>query len=225
MCFSSTASFSAAAFLGLSGAVALHRTKHTSHLMFASIPFLFSIQQVAEGVLWTALINDPGDYIQKFSMYVFLFFAQVVWTTWIPLSFFFMEKDRKRRKILHGLSVLGIFASLILCSRLVFLNVSASISDHHIFYAIYSPRALIFINSFLYLVCTIGPCFISSVKRSKLLGTLLMASLIVSELFYELYVISVWCFFAAILSTMIVYMAVAMQEESLRSKLPGEKVL
>jgi hypothetical protein len=225
MCFSATASFGAAAFLGVSGTIALFRTKNTSQLMFASIPFLFSIQQLTEGVLWTALMNDPDGYVQYFSTYIFLFFAQVLWTSWIPLSFFFMEQDRKRKWYLHILAVIGIITALLLGSRLIFLGATASIGEHHIFYDIYSPSVLTFTVSLLYGICTIGPCFISSRKHAKLLGVLLAGSLLITEFFYRVYLISAWCFFAAFISLLIVYMVISVNKAHAHHRLPSGKTL
>lgn len=46
MCFSASASF---------GAASIINTHHTSQLLFASIPFIFGVQQIAEGVLFMDL--------------------------------------------------------------------------------------------------------------------------------------------------------------------------
>ena len=54
-----------------------------------------------------------------------------------------------------------------------------------------------------YILPTIISPFISSVKRMVLLGSLLLFSLIISKIFFEVYTISVWCFFAAIISSVV----------------------
>ena len=70
MCFSAGASFGAAAVLSIVGAVAVIKAKTIPQGLFAAIPFIFSIQQVAEGMLWLSFINDeiPG---RSFFFYFF----------------------------------------------------------------------------------------------------------------------------------------------------------
>ena len=61
MCFSASASFGASALLGVIGTVAVVKAKTTSQRLFAVIPFIFSIQQLTEGLLWVA-IKQPDSY-------------------------------------------------------------------------------------------------------------------------------------------------------------------
>ena len=49
MCFSATASFSAGIILTVIGVASIKKAHHKSQLLFASIPFVFGIQQFAEG--------------------------------------------------------------------------------------------------------------------------------------------------------------------------------
>jgi heme A synthase len=79
MCFSATASFSAAAVLGTVGVVALNKVKSKDQLMFASIPLLFGIQQAIEGLVWVSLTHSSDVFLRQFFTYGFLFFAQVLW--------------------------------------------------------------------------------------------------------------------------------------------------
>ena len=55
MCFSSNASFGASAVLAVVGVVAIAKAKNTPGRLFAAIPFIFSIQQFAEGMLWLSM--------------------------------------------------------------------------------------------------------------------------------------------------------------------------
>jgi uncharacterized membrane protein len=62
-------------------------------------------------------------------------------------------------------------------------------------------------GAFLYYLPTIISPFVSSIKRTNLLGTSILISFLASKLFFEQYAISVWCFFAALMSV-IVYVVV-----------------
>jgi len=49
------------------------------------------------------------------------------------------------------------------------------------------------------------PHFISSVRRMWMFGTLMAASCLVTGIFYREYLTSVWCFFAAFISLVILW--------------------
>jgi hypothetical protein len=205
MCFSATASFTSAAVLGVVGFVSLKNTSKPNQFMFAAIPMLFAVQQVSEGFLWLSLMHSADYYWHSVAMYTFLFFAQMFWCTWIPLSFLLIEKDQIRKALLKLISFLGIIASCLLGYRLVNHPVPIEIIGHHIHYDINSPKPFIILSSILYVLSTVAPCFLSSVKKTKLLGLLLVVALIISKIFYEAFFISVWCFFSAVISIAILF--------------------
>lgn len=204
MCFSAGASFTAAAVLGTIGIVSLRKVSSRSQLMFGSIPMLFAIQQASEGLLWLALTKDGYGPWQTPATYFFLFFAQFLWPIWIPTAMFLMEHNRSRKKWLLATVIAGILTSAILLYRLIVFPVNSEIQNHHIYYNIQSPKILIYLSSVLYVIAIIVPVFVLSIRGSKVLGIILTVSLLITRLFYEAYLISVWCYFAATLSVVIV---------------------
>jgi hypothetical protein len=54
--------------------------------------------------------------------------------------------------------------------------------------------------------------FFSTLRYTKLLAAAMMCSLILTYLFFKTYLISVWCFFAAILSLLIILVIVSNKE-------------
>jgi hypothetical protein len=205
MCFSATASFGAAAILGSIGIISLVKAKEPCQKMFAAIPLIFAIQQACEGLLWLTLTKDSFEMWQITATYGFLFFAQILWPTWVPLSVLLLEKDEKRKPWLQLASFGGFICSLIMLYRVLTFDVYAEIQNHHIVYNVNDSIMLIVISSVLYFVSTVAALFLSSVRYMKLLGLLLFASLIISKLFYKIYFISVWCFFAAVVSVVVIY--------------------
>ena len=57
MCFSATASFGASAVLGAIGIIAVAKAKTKPQRLFATIPLIFAVQQLTEGLLWLSLKN------------------------------------------------------------------------------------------------------------------------------------------------------------------------
>ena len=61
--------------------------------------------------------------------------------------------------------------------------------------------------------------FVSSMKKVRLFGWMLLGSYILTSLLYESYLASVWCFFAAILSLVIVIIIRGLVKESEAAKI------
>lgn len=55
------------------------------------------------------------------------------------------------------------------------------------------------------MVATITPAFVSSVPRMWLFGIAVLLSYIVTAIFYADFIVSVWCFFAAVISALVYY--------------------
>lgn len=207
MCFSTEASFGAGAVLTVVGIATFRKTHSKSQLAFAAIPFIFGVQQFIEGFVWLSLSNVDYAYLKQIPTYLFLIIAQVVWPLWIPFSIFLMEKEAKSKKLLAGLLAVGAILSLCVIYNLMTYSVKSEIVEHHIHYTLNISKWMIPLGAFLYFLPTVISPFVSSIKRTNFLGTAILTSFLVSKLFFEQYVISVWCFFAALMSV-IVYVVV-----------------
>ena len=202
MCFSAAASFGASAILGTIGIATLKKVKTANQVPFASIPLLFAIQQAAEGALWTGLSSGNESW-KHFPVYTFLIFAQLVWPVWIPFSILRLENDQKRGTIIIGILGVGCCISLYLMYCMLRCQVQAEIHSGHILYTLNFPMSFAWITSAFYFVPTVVPLFISSIKRIQLLGLAVLTSFILSKIYFAEHLISVWCFFAAILSIIV----------------------
>jgi hypothetical protein len=205
MCYSAGASFAAGVIISAIGVAAVKSVHKPSQRVFASIPLIFGIQQFAEGFLWLTLQSSDYEIVKSICNYVFLITAQVIWPIVIPLSVLLMEEESKRRKILRILLVAGMVLSLYYGFYLLVSKVTSVLLNCHIHYTIDSPKTLVLPTFLLYLAVTVAPLFISSVKRMYLMGILMILSLAVSVFFYRVHLTSVWCFFAALISVIILW--------------------
>lgn len=212
MCFSAGASFGAAIVLSTIGIVSIKRTQTPKHIVFAAIPLIFAVQQLSEGILWKTLPNFESIATQKAMTYIFLTFAQVVWPLYVPFSIWLLEKDNKRKTILALLVGIGAIIATYLSYCLLNFHVEANIVGYHISYFQDYPLSLKSYGAVLYILATIAPLFVSSVKNMWVLGLTILVSYIVTALFYEHYVLSVWCFFSSLISIMVY--VIAMQLDS-----------
>ncbi len=204
MCFSASASFIAGAGLIAAGCVSLNKVRTREQIPFASIPLLFGIQQLSEGMLWLSINGTIAEKWLWPSALVFLLFAQVIWPAWVSFSMLPVEHDSKRRGVIYGLLTLGAALAIYHVYCLVRYPITVTASAHHIDYLRDFPERPSKIISAIYLLVTILPLLLSSVNRMKILGIAIAISCLVSYLFFRDFFISIWCFFAAILSVIVI---------------------
>lgn len=198
MCFSANVSFGATIVLGTIGAASVKQVRHPQQFFFAAIPLLFAVQQACEGFLWLGFRDPDYEFMRPFCIYVFLFFAQVLWPTWAPLSVMLMEKREKRKLVLEIFVVIGVLVSAYLAYCLASYPVDAFVEGKHIRYYQDYPLQFKKYGGVLYFIALIVPTFYSGVKNMWVLGLTVLLSFGATIIFYENYVVSVWCFFAAL---------------------------
>lgn len=203
MCFSAEASFAGGVIISAIGVATIKKVHNPSQLIFASIPLFFGIQQFAEGLVWTTIPNPDFANVLKIATYMFLIMADFLWPMMIPLAVLFMEENKKKKKILRVFSIAGLTLSMYYAFCLLSFNIYPQIEGYHILYKTDFPKSLSMIAFAIYLIVTITPLFVSSIKRTHLLGTLMFLSCLVTAIFFRQYLTSVWCFFAALISGVI----------------------
>jgi hypothetical protein len=204
MCFSASASFIAAGVTGVAGGTALAGAKNNAHRLLAGIPIHFALHQFAEGVLWGTLTGGTDPRWQAPAMFFFLVIAQVVWPTWVPLAIRAVEEDPGRRRLMSVLLVLGIVESVALAYSLRTFAVTAEIAGSHIAYHIATPPVFRAIVDPLYAIVIVAPPLLSSLRLMRIIGVGVLVSLIVAKIAFYAAAASVWCFFAAFISVIIV---------------------
>jgi hypothetical protein len=207
MCFSAGASITAGVLLTFAGTETLRKVHKSSQIVFACIPLFFAFQQFSEGVVWLTIPHKEYADLQATATYTFLVMAQFIWPILVPLSVLLMEKNRTRKKVLWSLLIVGVIVSFYYLHGLVVYHAHAEISYMHINYKYKRNFQSPFSNipTALYLIATLAPVFVSSVKRAYMLGIVTGLSAMVSVIFFTECLISIWCFFAAVVSFVIYY--------------------
>ncbi len=206
MCFSPEASFTGGILLITIGIATVRSIHKPSQLLFALIPLFFGLQQITEGFLWLSLRDSGYVIIQMFTTKMFLVMAEVFWPIIIPLSILYMEENRKKRKILWALLIVGTSVSAYYAFCIFSFNVNPQIIHYHIQYNNDFPTYFKALAFALYIIATITPLFVSSIKRMHFFGILMVLSCIITAIFFTQYLTSVWCFFAALISGVIYWM-------------------
>jgi hypothetical protein len=200
MCFSAGASFAGGVIISAIGVVTVKKIHAPSQIIFASIPLFFGLQQITEGFLWVTIPRSEYAALEKFATYSFEIMALVIWPLMIPLSVLYMEKLKKRKKVLFVLMIIGGLLSGYYLICLLLFKVNPQISGYHIQYENDFPKSLAMPSFLVYLCVTIVPLFVSSIKRTHTMAILMTFSCLVTAIFFTQYLTSVWCFFAALIS-------------------------
>jgi hypothetical protein len=206
MCFSATGSFGVAAVLAGVGVVSAAQKKADVHRVLAATPLLFAVQQVAEGMVWRT-INDPDQAtLHAVSVAVFLGLALVVYPTWSPLALFLAERNPRRRKLLGVLLAFGVCVSIYAGALLLQQRPVARIASHSITYDYDKVGNALVLALYLpgYVLPTVVPFFISTINKAKVMGSVLVFGLVATFIIKRQALTSVWCFFAAVMSGVIV---------------------
>jgi hypothetical protein len=195
MCFSATASFVAAGVTSGVGAAALSRVSKLSQIPLAAVPLFFAAQQVVEGALWLTLPLAPDGPVSTMLTYLFLLFAKVFWPLFVPLAVLLVEPDGIRRRVLIALCVAGAGVAIFFLGSILTYNHSAHILGGHVVYSTepHLPESV----RLAFLVTTAIAPMLSSHRAVQLLGVIVTAGALITFFFYWQSFASVWCFFAA----------------------------
>lgn len=192
MCFSAPASFVASGGLLSLGGASFAAAKKEDRII-AAIPLFFGIQQGIEGIQWLYLNHGSVSVVAG---YGYLFFAFILWPIYTPLFVYIL--DKKRRKFLQWFVYLGIATSLYSLGAPIVSSLTIEKINMCINYSFNYPfgEAL----TTFYLVAVFGPFFASSFESFKWFGVLFAITAIIAHIFFTVDFVSVWCFFAAVVS-------------------------
>lgn len=197
MCFSAPASFVAGAALVTVGVATLRLTSRRSQIPFAAIPLLFGVQQLIEGLIWLSF-RDASPLSNPPLTFAYSLFSHVLWPIYVPLAVRLVEGVPWRRRALAATQVAGVVVGLYLLYFLVRFPVTSRVLGQHIVYE--SPHFYIATVMALYLIATCVGSMLASNRTIQLFGALSLATFLAAYAIHAATLVSVWCFFAAILS-------------------------
>ncbi|MDH3579859.1 MAG: hypothetical protein OEM91_04450 [Hyphomicrobiales bacterium] len=195
MCFSATASFIAFGVTGVTGLAAVARIRRLKELPLAAIPLVFASQQGIEGMLWLTLPVAPQGPASSLFTHLFIILAKVLWPVYAPLAILMVEPDRRRQRLLAVCLAAGAGAAVYFLGSIFSSPHSAFILNSHVVYS--SEPNLPVVISLLYLAATGFAPILSSQRVVVLFGAVVLLGSIITYLFYWEAYTSVWCFFAA----------------------------
>ncbi|TNF09555.1 MAG: hypothetical protein EP323_00085, partial [Gammaproteobacteria bacterium] len=218
MCYSIAVSFTSAVILTGGGIACLRKAEGFNHLtgVFPALPLLFGVQQVFEGIVWWSLgANDPE--LLRTSALGFLLFSHVIWPIVIPFSCYLAEPLHRHKGLFLLMTLLGAVFGLSTYVPLwlhsdwlvVFERHHSIVYQMTLLYDAVLPRSVV---TLAYVAIVLLPLLMSVRHSYRVLGLLMLLAAMLTAAMFKLAFISVWCFFAALISLYIYYVVVIERE-------------
>jgi hypothetical protein len=128
----------------------------------------------------------------------YVFFSHVFWPVFVPIAVLFIEPPGPRRRALAVLVGIGAMVSGWLLEQSLVHGVTSSPVAQHMEYV--TPHPFAVLSTAFYVLATGASLLLSSHRTVKLFGILTLLSFVAAYAFYTRWFVSVWCYFAALLS-------------------------
>ena len=155
--------------------------------------------------MWWTMDVPAHAMLHRMAVDVFLGIALIVWPSWVAFSLRLVERDAQRRRVLTGFCWFGAFVSVSSVWLLTRWQPTAITAGHSIQYNFPGPsdtaRHTLLVVA--YFVTTIVPFSVSTIRLARTMGGTLLGSVVLTFVIEQGTLTSVWCFFAAILSALV----------------------
>jgi hypothetical protein len=202
MCFSPEADFVVGGIVVAIGVDALRHVHEPKQILCGSLPLLFGLHQVDEAFVWLGLQGHVSEAIERVGVWTYLLFALAALPALVPLAVFTVERSDVRRRLVGALAALGIAVGVSLGVAVFRGSVNAVIDGNHIAYDVSALRQGGQLTA-LYVVAACGALLLSSYRDIRLLGVLNLIAVPFLMWMTVSGFISLWCFWAAIVSVLI----------------------
>ena len=221
MCFSASASFTASAVLmplGLYSAHIARSNNQRNYVPLALTPFFFGVQQFVEGLEWTGIDHGKVEPLTSLAGLGFLFFAYCFWMIWIPWSAWSLSRSTDGKGLQNRLRWVAIVATLLGIGFYlpVLFNPPALQpavhSNGRLLYDISNLHSIVHnfistepVGELVYWGFIVLPLLAVADRAVKLFGVMIFVSIFLTWLTYSATFNSVWCFYCAVLSIMVLW--------------------
>jgi hypothetical protein len=202
MCYSPGADAVVGGIVVVIGVDALRHVREPKQILLASLPLLFGLHQITEAFVWWGIQGQVSESIGRVAVWVYVLFALAALPALVPVAVLGVEPSASRRRLIAALAALGIGVGVALGVSLFRGSIDAVIAGRHIAYnvsALTQGREL----TALYVVAACGALIASSYRDLAALGLLNLIAVPVLMWMTVSGFISLWCFWAALVSVVI----------------------
>jgi hypothetical protein len=232
MCFSATASFTAAALLVPVGIASIRSALAAAPcqgggtarlaLALAVSPLIFALQQAIEGVVWLGVVQHPPALFTDAAALAYLFFAYAFWPFWMPFAALRFTEERATRQlrwVLRVLVGLGFVLGMVLWLPLLFAPgplapqlVQGSL--HYRTGLVFADQRLNDLGRAIYVAIICLPLLLAASRGLMIFAVGLLAAVALAEAVNGHAFTSVWCYFSAMLSGLILWIVGTESDEA-----------
>lgn len=191
------ASVTAGTVLSIAGVATVTLARRRADFPLALVPLLFGLQQLVEGVVWASVSRDDLT-LNRASTLVYTLFSHVLWPALVPLAILRVELVAWRKRVLVASLVLGVVVGLEGLSLVLRGPGHSYACGGSIRYEM--PQVSFIV---LYLIATCVGTMFSSHLPLRIMGASALGLALLSLGLYAAFFVSVWCFFSAILASML----------------------
>ena len=184
------------------GVDALRHVSSPKQIALASLPLLFGLHQLSEAFVWWGLQGHVPNWVERVTVWIWLLFAFVALPALLPIAVDLVERSKTRRRVISAFAGLGVAVAVALAIGIARGPIGAEIEGHHVAFRVdaVSRGGLL---TWLYVVATCGALLACSYREIAAIGVLnLIAAPVLMWLTVSGFV-SLWCFWAAIVSIVI----------------------
>lgn len=201
MCFSPEASFGSALVVGGFAVATLPKLRQPRELLLGTLPLMFAAHQTLEGINWLALEGRVPPVMGQWSIYLYTLFAHALLPAIAPWCIWLDEPNPQHRRRMTPLLILGSCLCGFALWQLSEVGVVAIDRGRDIEYKDSLDTYWWF--GLLYVVSTSAPPFFSSYPWMIAFGLLNLAGLAFTLWFEAIFLTSVWCFLASLISILV----------------------
>ncbi|WP_313901574.1 DUF6629 family protein [Methylobacterium sp. J-076] len=201
MCFSPEVDFIASGVIGLFGVATLAHVRQARAVLFAATPIFFALHQFTEGFIWLGLEGEIRQEAQGHLVFLYMLYAQGILPLLMPLAVLLMEPPGWRRWLIGALTLVGAGLTAFVFRGLISYPSTACIEQHSIHYD--NPGTALTGVAVIYVLATCGALILSSHRVVRWFGWLNFFGVVATVIVKGYAFTSVWCLYAAIMSTII----------------------
>jgi hypothetical protein len=202
MCFSPGADAVVGGVVVAIGVDALRHVREPKQIVLASLPVLFGLHQLDEALVWLGLQGRISESVGRVGIWIYMVFALAALHMLVPIAVFAIERSPARRRVIAACMALGTGVGVALGVSLFRGSVNAVIEGRHISYNVSALNDGGELTA-LYVVAACGALVLCSYRDIAAVGVLNLIAVPVLMWLTVSGFISLWCFWAAIVSVLI----------------------
>jgi hypothetical protein len=199
MCFAPEADAIVGGIVVVVGIDALRHVSEPRQIPLAALPLLFGLHQLIESFVWWGLQGHVAHAIERVAVWTYLLFAFSVVPVLVPVAVGAVERSRVHLRVIAAFAALGAFVAIALTVPMLRGPIDAMIEGGHVTYEVDALRRGGSLTA-VYVVATCGALLASSSRDIAILGAVNFAAVPVLAWLTLNGFVSLWCFWAALMS-------------------------